>query len=277
MITRDLDFFLDDGRREMPSNVSAHEVRCRVALPPSNLPGLDLALNPYVGCEHGCLYCFAPDVLKRERSDWATRVDYRVNLPVVLSRELRTKRGVIGIGTVTDPYQPLEGVLLLTRKCLLEISRHDNPISILTKSDLVLRDLELILATKRPEVGITLTCMDEGLARRIEPGAPSPRRRIAALGELSRSGVNRYAMIGPVLPFLEEHELTDILNEVRAVGCERVMVDRLRPRPGLEEALLEGKVLKTTSCLTDFAHMGRQARHIRDECVRLGLRFESAF
>ena len=89
--------------------------------------------------------------------------------------------------------------------------------------------------------------------------------------------MNSYAMIGPVLPFLEEQELSDILKEVKAVGCQRVMVDRLRPRPGLEEALLEGKVVKTTSCLTDFAHMGRQARHIRDECVRLGLRFESAF
>ena len=277
MITRDLDFFLDDGRKEMPFSVSAKEVRCKVALPLSNLPGLDLALNPYVGCEHGCVYCFAPDVLKRDRSDWATKVDYRANLPVVLSRELRNKRGVIGIGTVTDPYQPLEGVLLLTRKCLMEISRHDNPISILTKSDLVLRDLELIIATRRPEVGITLTCMDEGLAKRIEPGAPSPRRRIAALGELSRSGVNSYAMIGPVLPFLEDQDLSAILKEVKAVGCGRVMVDRLRPRPGLEEALLGAKVLRTTSCLTDFAHMGRQARFIRDECVRLGLRYESAF
>ncbi len=196
---------------------------------------------------------------------------------MVLSRELKTKRGVIGIGTVTDPYQPLEGVLLLTRKCLMEISRHDNPISILTKSDLVLRDLELIIATRRPEVGITVTCMDEGLAKRIEPGAPSPRRRIAALGELSRSGVNSYAMIGPVLPFLEDQDLTAILKEVKAVGCGRVMVDRLRPRPGLEEALLAAKVLRTTSCLTDFAHMGRQARFIRDECLRLGLRYESAF
>jgi DNA repair photolyase len=277
MITRDLDFFLDDGRKEMPSRVSAKEVRCKVALPISNLPGLDLALNPYVGCEHGCVYCFAPDVLKRDRSDWATRVDYRANLPVVLSRELRTKRGVIGIGTVTDPYQPLEEVLLLTRKCLMEISRHDNPISILTKSDLVLRDLELIIATRRPEVGLTVTCMDEGLAKRIEPGAPSPRRRIAELGEMSRSGVNSYAMIGPVLPFLEDQDLTAILKEVKAVGCGRVMVDRLRPRPGLEEALLSARVLRTTSCLTDFSHMGRQARYIRDECLRLGLRYESAF
>lgn len=67
------------------------------------------------------------------------------------------------------------------------------------------------------------------------------------------------------------------MMEVKAVGCGRVMVDRLRPRPGLEEALLGAKVLRTTSCLTDFARMGRQARYIRDECVRLGLRYESAF
>ncbi|MDD1746970.1 MAG: hypothetical protein LUQ16_04325, partial [Methanomassiliicoccales archaeon] len=214
MITRDLDFFLEDGRQELPPSVKAKEVRCTLALPKSNLPGLDYALNPYVGCEHGCLYCFAPDVVKRERSDWATLVGYRSNLPVALSRELRSKRGAIGIGTVTDPYQPLEAVLLLTRKCLMELCRHDNSISILTKSDLVLRDLELIQATKGPEVGITVTCTEEALAKVLEPGAPPPRRRFAALGKLSRAGMNCYAMIGPVLPFLEPEDLTAILDEV---------------------------------------------------------------
>ena len=276
MIIRDLDFFMTE-RPEEPVRVKASDVKARMALTPSSLPGLNLALNPYVGCEHGCLYCFAPDVVKKERETWATEVGYRSNLPVLLNHELRTKRGVIGIGTVTDPYQPLEKTLLLTRKCLMEIARHDNPISILTKSDLVTRDIELIRSTARPEVGITVTTIDEQLALKLEPGAPSPRRRLEALGQMVRANIESYAMIGPVLPFLEDRDLTLLLEAIKATGCTRVMVDRLRLRPGLEQALLESKAVRTTSCLSDHAHMGGQARFVREECIRMGLRFETAF
>ncbi|OPY30899.1 MAG: hypothetical protein A4E32_02143 [Methanomassiliicoccales archaeon PtaU1.Bin124] len=277
MIIRDLDFFISDARPEEPVKVKAFDVKARMGLTPSSLPGLNLALNPYMGCEHGCLYCFAPDVVKRPRETWSSEVGYRSNLPVLLNHELRTKRGVIGVGTVTDPYQPLEKMLLLTRKCLMEISRHDNPISILTKSDLVTRDLELICSTARPEIGITVTTTDEMLAAKLEPGAPSPRRRFEALSQVVKANIEAYAMIGPVLPFLEDRDLTLLLEAIKATGCTRVMVDRLRLRPGLEQALLESKAVRTTSCLTDHAHMGGQARFVREECIRLGLRFETAF
>jgi DNA repair photolyase len=277
MTTFDLDFFFDDSQRNGPIKVKAYEAKCSVALPKSNLPGLDMALNPYVGCEHGCLYCFAPDIVKRPRGTWATEVGYRSNIPVLLNRELRKKRGTIGIGTVTDPYQPLEKVLLLTRKCLLEIVRHDNPISVQTKSDLVLRDLDLITSSARPEVGITITTADESLALKVEPGAPSPSKRLEALAKISQEGVNCYAMIGPVLPFVDEEELTATLEAIGSTGCKRVMVDRLRMRPGLEEAFLESKVIRTTGCLTDMVRMGSLSRYVRDECVRMGLKFEAAF
>jgi DNA repair photolyase len=276
MIIRDLDFFMTD-RPEEPVHVKASDVKARMALSPSSLPGLNFALNPYVGCEHGCLYCFAPEVVKRPRETWATEVGYRSNLPVLLNHELRTKKGVIGIGTVTDPYQPLEKALLLTRKCLMEIARHDNPISILTKSDLVLRDIDLIRSSARPEVGITITTTDEALALKLEPGAVTSRRRLEALSRLAQENIECYGMIGPVLPFSEEKELTALLEAIKATGCKRVMVDRLRLRPGLEQAFLESKVVRTTSCLSDHAHMGGQARFVREECIRLGLKFETAF
>ncbi|MCE5296773.1 MAG: radical SAM protein [Euryarchaeota archaeon] len=273
----DLDFFIDGSGRKDEIKVKVYEAKCSVALPKSSLPGLDLALNPYVGCEHGCLYCFAPDIVKRPRETWATEVGYRSNIPVLLNKELRTKRGTIGIGTVTDPYQPLEKVLLLTRKCLMEIVRHDNPISVQTKSDLVLRDIELISSSARPEVGITITTSDESLALKVEPGAPSPRRRLEALSKISEQGINCYAMIGPVLPFVGEEEVTSTLEAIGSTGCRRVMVDRLRMRPGLEEAFLGSKVVWTTGCLTDTVRMGTLSRYVRDECVRMGLKFETAF
>jgi len=277
MTILDLDFFVGGEDRKVPLKVRTYETRCSVALPKSNLPGLDLALNPYVGCEHGCLYCFAPDIVKRERETWATEVGYRSNIPVQLNRELKTKRGTIGIGTVTDPYQPIERSFLLTRKCLLEITRHDNPISVLTKSDLVVRDIELIGAASKQEVGITVTTADEALAAKVEPGAPSPKRRLEALSKFSEVGINCYGMIGPVLPFLEERDLTALLEAIKATGCKRIMVDRLRMRPGLDEAFLSSKVVRTTGCLTDMAHLGALSRYVRDEAVRLGLRFEAAF
>ena len=203
MITRDLDFFLMEDRMPPPT-VRASEVRATTALPRSNLPGMDYALNPYVGCEHDCVYCFAPDMLHKDAAKWGKEVAIRSNLPTLLAKEIRSKRGVIGIGTVTDPYQPLEKSCLLTRKCLMEIIRHDNPISILTKSDLVVRDIELITATKRPEVGITITSVDDRISQAFEPGAPLPSRRLEALAKLTTAGLNTYAMIGPVLPLLAQ-------------------------------------------------------------------------
>lgn len=159
----------------------------------------------------------------------------------------------------------------------MEIVRHDNPISILTKSDLVLRDIELIRSSARPEVGITITTTDEALATKLEPGAVSSRRRLEALSRLALENIECYGMIGPVLPFLEEKDLTALLEAIKLTGCRRVMVDRLRLRPGLEQAFLESKVVRLTSCLSDHAHMGGQARYVREECIRLGLKFETAF
>lgn len=276
MITRDLDFFMMD-RPEEPIKVKAYESKARMALSPSGIPGLNFALNPYIGCEHGCIYCFAPEIVKRPRETWATEVGYRPNLPVLLNRELRTKRGVIGIGTVTDPYQPLEKPLLITRKCLMEIARHDNPISILTKSDLVLRDIDIVRSTARPEVGITITTLDEELAMKLEPGVPSPRRRLEALGKLASGNVECYAMIGPLLPFIEPEAFSELIQAVKGTGCRRIMVDRLRLRPGLEQAFLDSKAVRTTSSLSDNVHMGALARHIREECMRSDMRFETAF
>ena len=181
---------------------------------------MDYALNPYVGCEHDCVYCFAPDVLHRDPSKWGKEVGVRSNLPTLLAKEIKNKRGVIGIGTVTDPYQPLEKSCLVTRKCLMEIVRHDNPISVLTKSDLVVRDIELIASTKRPEVGMTITSVDDRISRAFEPGAPLPSIRLEALRKLAEAGLNTYAMVGPVLPMLTDRDLTDLVEAIARTAYE---------------------------------------------------------
>ncbi|PKK81372.1 MAG: hypothetical protein CVT47_02760, partial [Thermoplasmata archaeon HGW-Thermoplasmata-2] len=121
-----------------------NEVVCRTALSDSGLEGLDYSLNPYKGCAHGCIYCYAPDITHVERA-WGTFVDAKMNVAEVLEQETRTKRrGVVGLGTVTDPYQSLEEKYKLTRKCLEILAKRKWPVCIQTKSALVLRDVDLL-------------------------------------------------------------------------------------------------------------------------------------
>jgi DNA repair photolyase len=283
MITRDLDFFMMEDKMPPPT-VKAYEVKASTALPRSNLPGFDYALNPYVGCEHDCVYCFAPDMLRKDAAKWGKEVGIRSNLPTLLAKEIKNKRGVIGIGTVTDPYQQLEKSCLLTRKCLMEITRHDNPISILTKSDLVVRDIELISATKRPEVGVTITTVNDRISQAFEPGAPLPSRRLEALRQLTSAGLNTYAMVGPVLPMLSECDVMELVRAIANTGTERLMVDRMRYRPGMEEVIAKMPLMETEpfharyqKALADRDNARVLEAHISKACIASSLKLEQAF
>jgi DNA repair photolyase len=258
---------LDD--EPMP-RVLAKEAKANVALSPSRLPGLLWALNPYIGCEHDCVYCYAPYVTKKDPKTWGREVGYRANLPELLAKELPLKKGVIGLGTVTDPWQPLEKTLLLTRRCLMQIAAAGAPVSALTKSDLIVRDLEFLAPLPSSEVGISITCLDAELAARVEPFAPSPRRRLEALRKFQEAGVNTYMLLGPLLPFLTPKEADALLAEASANGIKRVMVDRFRPRPGIEMRLaLAGDL--------DWDRPQLNAFEIERICRRHKLKCESAF
>lgn len=230
MSNLDLFLMMDDGL-PLPKAPRIGEIRTRVALPASRLPGLDYALNPYIGCQHDCLYCYAPYVTKRPRADWTT-VLARTDLPQALAKEIKGKKGMIGLGTVTDPYQEAERHLLITRRCLMEIIPHGLSVSVLTKSDLILRDLDLYKELKG-EVGITVTSVNDELSRMMEPGAPLPRRRVQTLRKFADEGLNAYALIGPLLPLLTEKDLDEMVDELSSTGIRWVMLDRFRPRPGM--------------------------------------------
>ncbi len=215
--------------------MKVREVSCSTALSPTRLPGLDYALNPYRGCSIGCVYCYSPAVLREDRS-WGRFVDVKRSIPAVLAKELRRKpRGVVGIGTVTDGYQPLEMRYHLTRYCLEQLSRFDFPVSVQTKSSLVLRDLDVLRRVEDVEVGMTITTMDEAMRRRFEPFSSPARRRIEALQVLNAAGVRTWAFVGPILPAITETTAEDLLRAVRDAGTRRVMIDRLRFRPGVWE------------------------------------------
>jgi DNA repair photolyase len=275
-----LDLFLgmDDGA-PVPKVPRVEEVRTRTALPPSRLPGLDFALNPYIGCQHDCLYCYAPYVTKRPRSDW-TKVQARTDLPQVLAKEIKGKKGTIGLGTVTDPYQDVERYLLITRRCLMEIIPYHLKVSALTKSDLILRDIDLYQELEG-EVGITVTSVSEVLSKEFEPGAPLPGRRLEALKRLAEADINAYALIGPLLPVLDESDVSDMVDALAATGIKWVMLDRFRPRPGMYDDIRQRPDMEMTADRLERSHRlkdypGMEA-FIRRKCSEKGLRCVDAF
>lgn len=212
------------------------EITCKTALSPSMLPGLDYTINPYMGCEHGCFYCYAPSTLRYSGAEpWGNFVSAKMNIPVILEHEARKKKpGVVGISTVTDPYQPAEVELQLTRRCLEVLLVKNFPICIQTKSALVTRDIDLIREFDTKEVGFTITTLDERIGAFMEPGASSPSMRLKALKTVANAGIPTWAFIGPMVPgVIDEENLTSILSAIKEAGAERVMVDRLRLKPGM--------------------------------------------
>lgn len=260
------------------------EVTCKAALSPSRIPGYDYALNPYRGCQHACVYCYSPGVL-RERRKWGSFVDVKINLPRLLSKELRRRRrGVVGVSTVTDAYQPVEQRYRLTRACLKLLLKHDFPVVVQTKSVLVLRDLDLIKRFSRVEVGFTITTGDSELAGKYEPYASRVEERLEALGRISEEGVKTWVFIGPIMPYLtdRDNDLERLLSRLAGSGVGEVIVDRLNFRPGVRERVMlfieqHFPELVEKYRGLDNAYFDRVRSEIAGLCKEKGLRFAQAW
>ncbi len=167
----------------------------------------DYVVNPYIGCQHGCAYCYAR-FMKRftgHKEPWGEFADVKINAPDLLQREIDTiPPGRVWVSGVCDPYQPLERTYELTKKCLEILVRHNWPITIQTKSALVLRDVKLFKGSNKIEVGLTVTTGDDSVRKLFEPSAPLIKEGIKALKELHLAGIRTYAMIAPMLPQAEE-------------------------------------------------------------------------
>jgi len=215
---------------------SEHPVTCRSILTRSGISGIDYTVNPYVGCMHGCVYCYARFMARHTThgEEWGRFCDAKVNAPDVCRQQAsRIRKGRISLSSVTDPYQPLEAKYELTRRILEELARHDFFISVLTKSPLVLRDASLFrhIGNDRCEVGFSINTLDENVRRHFEPGAPSIRSRIDALETLRGSGIRTWIFIAPVLPLLTSDSVIGLLKRVRPFVSE-VLVDRLNIKCG---------------------------------------------
>jgi DNA repair photolyase len=184
----------------------------------------EYTVNPYVGCSHSCRYCYAA-FMKRftgHRERWGEFVDVKVNAPELLELQVRRRRpGRVWVSGVCDPYQTAEEKYRLTRRCLEVLERHGWPVTIQTKSPLVLRDLDLLRRIADIEVGFSIATADDTIRALFEPGAPPVAERVRALGVLHAEGIRTFAMIAPILPGVEG------LVEPLSGKVDNVLVDRL--------------------------------------------------
>lgn len=191
--------------------------------------GFEASINPYRGCEHGCIYCFARpnhEYLGFSAGlDFETKILVKEDAPELLRRELMSPKWepqVIAVSGVTDAYQPVERRLKLTRRCLEVLAEFRNPVVIITKNELVTRDIDLLgeLAHHNAAlVFVSVTSLDGDLARQLEPRAPQPARRLATIEALSMAGIPAGALVAPVIPGLTDHEMPAIVAAVAKAGA----------------------------------------------------------
>lgn len=217
-----------------PFHTEVREERPRAAITRNASPDVPFAqsINPYRGCEHGCVYCFArPTHAYLGLSpglDFETKLIARPGIGEVLHRELRHPGYVvspIAMGTNTDPYQPIERDMEITRAVIEVLARHNHPLTIVTKGTLIERDIDLITpmaARGLVHVGVSVTTLDQNLSRRMEPRAPTPARRLRTIQRLSEAGIPVSMMVAPVVPGLTCHEAEALVEAGRKAGARTV-------------------------------------------------------
>jgi DNA repair photolyase len=224
----------------------------------------DYVVNPYTGCQHACYYCYAR-FMKRftgHKEPWGEFVDVKVNAPDLLRKEITRKKksGRVWVSGVCDPYQPLESKYKLSRQCLEILKQHNWPVTVQTRSPLVLRDIDVLKDMNDLEVGLSITTADDKIRKLFEPGAPPIKARIKALAALHKEGVRTFAMVAPMLPGAEG------LVPILAGNVDYIIVDRMNyhhadwvyKKHGLNEGLSD-----------DFFY--RTGREFVSKCEGLGI------
>jgi DNA repair photolyase len=227
------------------------EEPCRSAL--NRVTGMDFgwSLNPYMGCEHRCTFCYVRAFERRadrpsdERYGRSIRV--KINVADVLRRELARpswKREVIAIGAATDPYQPAEGRYRLTRRCLEVLAAAHNPFGLVTRGPLIVRDIDVLLtASARADVDVhfSIPTLDEEVWRKTEVGTAPPRQRLRALRRLVDAGVRAGVGMAPILPGISDRpeQLAAVVNAAREAGATHLWCNLLYLKPGTREHFLE--------------------------------------
>lgn len=244
------------------------EIKAKSILTKSGLPDTDWSINPYVGCQFGCQYCYAAFIGRWKYPDknWGQFLDVKINAPEVLRQELaklekkyKSKNfGAIFFSSVTDCYQGAEAKYKITRQCLEVLSDfgYEGEISILTKSPLVLRDVELLKKLKA-EVGLTITALDDEVSRFFEVAAPTVSGRLRALKKLNDEGIKTYVFVGPVLPhlILNPEKLEELFLKLKEVGVREIYVESINLSAKIKERLFRFLREKNPALIAVFEQM----------------------
>jgi DNA repair photolyase len=229
----------------------------------------DYVVNPYVGCQHACSYCYARFMKRftRHREPWGGFVDVKINAPDLLNMEIKKKKkGKVWVSGVCDPYQPLEAKYKLTRMCLDILVREDWPVVIQTKSPLVLRDMDIFKKSNDVEVGLSITTLNDEIRKAFEPNAPSIIQRLRAVETLHKNGIRTYVMIAPILPEAE--------NLIRALEgkVDYIIIDRMNYHHADEIYNKHGWREKNTD-----EYFDNMKNKISNDCCDLGIDCRSAY
>ena len=216
-----------EDSREVPTEPIVRETVCKSIFNRSGLS--DYSLNCYTGCTHACVYCYARFMQRFHPHDepWGAFVDVKVNAIEVLKRQLRrAEPGTVFVSSACDGWQPVEAERRLTRRCCELLLEHGFQVHALTKSALVLRDLD-VFAGRSASIGITLTTLDERLRELWEPGTASVRERLAVIEAARDAGLQTSVMFGPLLPFLSDSQpaIDALLEQAADLGVDRIWVD----------------------------------------------------
>lgn len=228
----------DDGETGPDTRAEPETARSIITRNRSPDVPFDRSINPYRGCEHGCVYCFArPSHAYINLSpglDFETRLFYKHNAPEMLDKTLRRpgyRCAPVVLGTNTDPYQPLDRKLGITRRLLEVLLRFRHPVSIITKGSHVARDLDMLAELAREQLAmvcVSLTTLDDELKRSLEPRTASPRRRLDIVRQLSEAGVPVSVLMAPVIPAINDAELESMVREAADAGAESASYVLLR-------------------------------------------------
>ena len=218
----------------MIRSVKIGETTCKNIINSSGIEGVDYAVNPYIGCGHGCKYCYARFMTRwyHQGEEWGSFVDVKKNAVECIMKEAPKKKdGIILFSSVTDAYQPIEKKTELTRKLIQVLQEYDPTVQILTKSSLVQRDIDVLGEFTRSEVGLTIISSDEQVRKNFEPFASPIFERIETLRKFTEVGILTYAFLGPLLPYISDVGLENLLNNL-ADKVGRVIIDRLNIKAG---------------------------------------------
>ncbi len=242
----------------------------------------DRSINPYRGCEHGCVYCFARPTHAflglSPGLDFESRLFYKPDAAKLLGAELANSRyepRVMALGTNTDPYQPVERRLGITRAVLEVLAAHRHPVGIVTKSSLVLRDLDILAPMAKAglaQVFLSVTTLDGSLARKLEPRAPTPPRRIETIRALAAAGVPVGVMAAPVIPVLTDPEMEAILEAATGAGASSAGYVLLRLPHEIKDLFREWLAVHAPMKARHVMSLVHDARGGRDNDPRFGSR-----